>query len=70
MVFQMCQATTRNKWLFMVTFIFRLKGKGLDLNKGDYDNRTPLHLAASQGRVEVIEFLLAEAKVEIDRPDR
>lgn len=47
-----------------------LQGKGLDLSKGDYDNRTPLHLAASQGRVEVAEFLLAEAKVDMDHVDR
>ena len=56
------------KWFYII--LHRLRGKGLDLSKGDYDNRTPLHLAASQGRVEVAEFLLAEAKVDMDHVDR
>ena len=29
-----------------------------DLSKGDYDNRTPMHLAAAEGHLEVVRFLL------------
>lgn len=29
-----------------------------DLNLGDYDNRTPLHLAAAEGKLEVVKFLV------------
>lgn len=38
--------------------INRLQIKGLDINKGDYDNRTPLHLAVSAGHLEVIKYLV------------
>eukprot|EP01017_Pseudomicrothorax_dubius_P028044 TRINITY_DN3305_c0_g2_i1.p1 TRINITY_DN3305_c0_g2~~TRINITY_DN3305_c0_g2_i1.p1 ORF type:complete len:351 (-),score=70.00 TRINITY_DN3305_c0_g2_i1:141-1193(-) len=33
--------------------------KGVDLGQGDYDERTPLHIAAREGRTEVIAFLLS-----------
>lgn len=29
----------------------------LDINKGDYDKRTPLHLASSEGHYDVVEYL-------------
>lgn len=32
---------------------------GADVNQGDYDLRTPLHLAAADGQVQAVEFLLA-----------
>jgi len=32
---------------------------GVDVNTGDYDSRTALHLAASEGHVDVVESLLA-----------
>jgi ankyrin repeat protein len=31
----------------------------IDVNTGDYDSRTALHLAASEGYVDVVESLLA-----------
>lgn len=34
--------------------------KGYDLNIGDYDGRTALHLAASEGELEIVEFLLSK----------
>ena len=36
----------------------RLYVLGVSMDKGDYDNRTPLHLAAAGGHIEVIKFLL------------
>ena len=30
----------------------------LDLNKGDYDQRTPLHLACSEGKIHIVKYLL------------
>jgi glutaminase len=36
----------------------RLREEQYDLEAGDYDQRTPMHLAAAEGHLEVIEFLL------------
>lgn len=36
-----------------------LKGN-IDLTMGDYDRRTPLHIAASEGRLNVISYLIEE----------
>ena len=37
----------------------RLASAGADISTGDYDGRTPLHLAAAEGHVEVAGYLLA-----------
>jgi glutaminase len=47
-----------------------LKAEGVDLNKGDYDRRTPLHVAASGGHEEVVRYLVEEAGVIINPVDR
>ena len=47
---------------YQVTF-FRAWFQGIDLNQGDYDNRTPLHLASAEGHIECVNFLLKLAKV-------
>lgn len=36
----------------------------------DYDKRTPLHLAASEGAFEAVKFLVEEARVHLDATDR
>lgn len=49
--------------------IQRLAACGVDLNAADYDGRTALHLAASEGHTNVIEFLLSRDVV-VDPKDR
>jgi len=43
-----------------LTQIRRLKAEGLDLTVGDYDARTALHLAATEGQKKVVKYLLAQ----------
>lgn len=50
--------------------VFRMYMQGVDLSLFDYDRRTALHLAASEGHAEVVKFLLNTAKVRPDPKDR
>ncbi|MCB9553399.1 MAG: glutaminase A [bacterium] len=47
----------------------RLQSEFVDLEKGDYDRRAPMHLAAAEGHVEALRFLL-EHNVSPNVPDR
>ena len=47
-----------------------LLSDGTDVNSGDYDHRTPLHLAASEGLLPVVVFLLEDAGAEHSPLDR
>ena len=47
----------------------RLHGEQTDLRQGDYDLRSPMHLAAAEGHEDVVAFLL-ECGVDPNRPDR
>ena len=42
----------------------------MNVNSADYDARTALHVAASEGSLEAVAFLVAEAKAELDPVDR
>tara|TARA_B100000123_G_C25687660_1_gene409301 strand:- start:517 stop:966 length:450 start_codon:yes stop_codon:yes gene_type:complete len=49
--------------------IKKIEAKGIDLNSADYDGRTALHLAASEGQQEVVEYLI-QRNVKGDLKDR
>lgn len=49
--------------------IRRLHDGRVNLQAGDYDKRSPMHLAAAEGHLEVLEFLL-EHGVNPNQPDR
>jgi len=44
--------------------------QGVDMNVGDYDGRTALHLAAAEGHLRCVRFLLETCKVQHDVKDR
>ena len=44
--------------------------QGIDLNTSDYDGRTALHVAAAEGQLECVKFLLEAAEVDPNPQDR
>ena len=49
--------------------IKRMVADGYNLDEADYDGRTCIHLAASEGRTEIIKFLIGK-KVNLSPKDR
>ena len=49
--------------------VHRLEALGIDLNAADYDGRTAIHLAASEGRAEVVNYFINK-KVNLNPKDR
>ena len=47
----------------------RLYEAGFNLNLGDYDHRSPLHVAAAEGHVSTVQFLL-DHEAEVNQKDR
>lgn len=50
--------------------LVRLKNILAKLDDGDYDNRTPMHLAAANGNLEIIKFLVEKCGCRTDVKDR
>ena len=65
-VIQILLASTSGDKLFLQ----RSWLQDIDLNVSDYDGRTALHLAAAEGHLEVVKFLVETCKVNPDPKDR
>jgi len=53
-----------------VAALRKYRDSGINLSLADYDGRTALHLAAAEGRLSTVQFLLLEAKVPSKPIDR
>lgn len=51
-------------------FLYRHRLSGMDMTLCDYDGRTALHLAAAEGHLECVAFLLEHCHVPHDPKDR
>ena len=56
-------------WVHDLAEAQKLAARGVDLDGADYDGRTALHLAASEGHAHVVEYLIAEG-VKLSAVDR
>jgi ankyrin repeat protein len=54
--------------IFLISF--SAYHQGVDVNMGDYDGRTALHLAAAEGHIRCVRFLLDICRVKHDPKDR
>lgn len=62
----LCDAAATND----IKMLKRLVGNGVDPNLADYDLRTGLHLAASNGHVEAVKYFLAHKDINVNCADR
>ena len=62
----MLSAASNNDMVLLTRYI----GSGVDFNMPDYDNRTALHLAACNGHLNVVRFLVEKGKVDVNFLDR
>ena len=54
----------------MCWIVYRHKLSGMDMTLCDYDGRTALHLAAAEGHLECVSFLLEHCGVPFNPKDR
>eukprot|EP00879_Flechtneria_rotunda_P011143 GHRR01011641.1.p1 GENE.GHRR01011641.1~~GHRR01011641.1.p1 ORF type:complete len:698 (+),score=354.14 GHRR01011641.1:186-2279(+) len=53
-----------------VALLRRYIAAGADVSAGDYDSRTPLHLAAAEGSLEMVRLLVEEGGADLSATDR
>ena len=63
----LCDAAARGDFDRLRTLVERQRH---DVNAGDYDQRTAIHLAASEGMLEVVRFLVEELGASVSPRDR
>ena len=63
---KLCDAASEGK----LTQLEVMVRSGIDPSQGDYDCRTPLHLAAAEGHIDIIKFLCMHHKVDVAAQDR
>lgn len=61
-----CNAASEND----MEVLKQLNEQGIDLNNGDYDKRTPLHVASGSGNYEIVKYLVEVAGVNVNPIDR
>ena len=54
------------KFIYLYIFSFSAFQQGVNMNMGDYDGRTALHLASAEGHLRCVRFLLDVCKVKND----
>lgn len=64
---ELCEAAARGDLVRLRQFV---KEQGMDINQQDYDQRTAIHLAASEGLLNVVQALIEELGSEISPVDR
>lgn len=63
---ELCAAAADPQQLWFLTSLLRFRA---DANAGDYDRRTPLHLACASGNHGAVEVLLQEESIDMDCQD-
>jgi Amt family ammonium transporter len=66
LAFRLCMAASKGD----LAFIKKQVDAGKDVSVSDYDGRTALHLAASEGKLEIVEYLVNKIAIRPDPVDR